>query len=40
MECMKPHSTRLPEIGLALLKFISSHRGLTYVPSHYLLYNN
>ncbi|KAH6678388.1 hypothetical protein B0J14DRAFT_321330 [Halenospora varia] len=29
MECMKPHSTVLPEIGLALLKFVSSHRGLT-----------
>ncbi|KAM3071350.1 hypothetical protein ACMFMG_008942 [Clarireedia jacksonii] len=29
MECLKPHSTVLPEIGLALLKFASSHRGLT-----------
>jgi hypothetical protein len=31
MECLKHHSTVLPEIGLALLKFVSSHRGLTYV---------
>lgn len=29
MECLKPHSTKLQEIGLALLKFVSSHRGLT-----------
>jgi len=29
MECLKPHSTVLAEIGLALLKFVSSHRGLT-----------
>ncbi|RDL41951.1 uncharacterized protein BP5553_01930 [Venustampulla echinocandica] len=29
MECIKPYSTVLPEIGLALLKFVSSHRGLT-----------
>ncbi|KAL3427804.1 PHD-finger domain-containing protein [Phlyctema vagabunda] len=29
MECLKSHSTVLPEIGLALLKFVSSHRGLT-----------
>ncbi|KAG9244811.1 hypothetical protein BJ878DRAFT_396260, partial [Calycina marina] len=29
MECLKPHSPVLPEIGLALLKFVSSHRGLT-----------
>ncbi|KAI9835026.1 MAG: hypothetical protein M1837_003969 [Sclerophora amabilis] len=29
-ECLKPgHSERLSEIGLALLKFVSSHRGLT-----------
>lgn len=28
MECLKPHSTKLQEIGLALLKFVSSHRGL------------
>ena len=33
MECLKTHSTVLPEIGLALLKFVSSHRGLTYVVS-------
>jgi hypothetical protein len=31
MECLKSNSTVLPEIGLALLKFVSSHRGLTYV---------
>lgn len=31
MECLKSHSTVLPEIGLALLKFVSSHRGLTQV---------
>ncbi|KAN0117388.1 hypothetical protein V8E51_003365 [Hyaloscypha variabilis] len=29
MECLKTHSTVLAEIGLALLKFVSSHRGLT-----------
>ncbi|KIN01952.1 hypothetical protein OIDMADRAFT_103201 [Oidiodendron maius Zn] len=29
MECLKSRSTVLPEIGLALLKFVSSHRGLT-----------
>lgn len=29
-ECLKPHSTALVDIGLALLKFVSSHRGLTY----------
>ncbi|KAI9722255.1 MAG: hypothetical protein M1812_001727 [Candelaria pacifica] len=29
-ECLKPeHSEKLAELGLALLKFISSHRGLT-----------
>ncbi|KAH6659905.1 hypothetical protein BKA67DRAFT_653112 [Truncatella angustata] len=28
-ECLKPHSTLLLDIGLALLKFVSSHRGLT-----------
>ncbi|CCU75103.1 PHD finger domain-containing protein [Blumeria hordei DH14] len=28
-ECMDPSSTLLSEIGLALLKFVSSHRGLT-----------
>jgi len=31
MECLKTYSTLLPEMGLALLKFVSSHRGLTYV---------
>lgn len=31
MECLKSHSTVLAEIGLALLKFVSSHRGLTSV---------
>ncbi|TVY26524.1 hypothetical protein LHYA1_G003934 [Lachnellula hyalina] len=31
MECLKPNSTILPDIGLALLKFVSSHRGLTSV---------
>lgn len=31
MECLKTHSTVLAEIGLALLKFVSSHRGLTSV---------
>ncbi|KAI8951018.1 hypothetical protein F4801DRAFT_546936 [Xylaria longipes] len=29
-ECLKPHSTVLVDIGLALLKFVSSHRGLTH----------
>ncbi|RYP21819.1 hypothetical protein DL765_002044 [Monosporascus sp. GIB2] len=28
-ECLKPQSTVLVDIGLALLKFVSSHRGLT-----------
>ncbi|KAI1767671.1 hypothetical protein GGR53DRAFT_518283 [Hypoxylon sp. FL1150] len=28
-ECLKPRSTVLADIGLALLKFVSSHRGLT-----------
>jgi len=28
---MKSHSTVLSDIGLALLKFVSSHRGLTFV---------
>ncbi|KAI0484782.1 hypothetical protein GGR56DRAFT_42821 [Xylariaceae sp. FL0804] len=28
-ECLKPHSAVLVDIGLALLKFVSSHRGLT-----------
>jgi hypothetical protein len=31
MECLKTHSTVLAETGLALLKFVSSHRGLTSV---------
>lgn len=31
MECLKSHSTVLADIGLALLKFVSSHRGLTSV---------
>jgi hypothetical protein len=32
MECLKPDpSDKLEEIGLTLLKWISSHRGLTYV---------
>lgn len=32
MECVKPGpSEKLSEIGLALLKFVSSFRGLTYV---------
>lgn len=32
MECLKPEpSEKLMEIGLSLLKFVSSHRGLTYV---------
>lgn len=31
-ECLKPEpSHKLLEIGLCLLKWISSHRGLTYV---------
>jgi hypothetical protein len=31
-ECLKPEpSYKLLEIGLCLLKWISSHRGLTYV---------
>ncbi|TGJ84110.1 hypothetical protein E0Z10_g4649 [Xylaria hypoxylon] len=29
-ECLKPQSTVLINIGLALLKFVSSHRGLTH----------
>ncbi|KAI0545749.1 hypothetical protein F4679DRAFT_452296 [Xylaria curta] len=29
-ECLKPQSTVLIDIGLALLKFVSSHRGLTH----------
>ncbi len=31
-ECLKPgYSEKLEEIGLTLLKWISSHRGLKYV---------
>lgn len=31
-ECLRPEpSQRLQEVGLALLKYVSSHRGLTYV---------
>lgn len=33
MECLKTSSSILSEIGLALLKFVSSHRGLTYAAS-------
>ncbi|KAI0423236.1 hypothetical protein F5X98DRAFT_7520 [Xylaria grammica] len=29
-ECLKPQSTVLVDIGLALLRFVSSHRGLTH----------
>ncbi|KAK3330310.1 hypothetical protein B0H66DRAFT_543465 [Apodospora peruviana] len=29
-ECLKPSSTALQDIGLGLLKFLSSHRGLTH----------
>jgi hypothetical protein len=36
MECMKSHSTVLSDIGLALLKFVSSHRGLTSVSTYLL----
>lgn len=28
--CLNPDSTMLLDIGLALLKLVSSHRGLTY----------
>lgn len=28
-ECLRPQSTVLRDVGLALLKFVSSHRGLT-----------
>lgn len=30
-ECLKPGSMVLQDIGLGILKFLSSHRGLTYV---------
>ena len=34
-ECLKPGpSEKLAAIGLALLKHVSSHKGLTYVPIH------
>jgi hypothetical protein len=29
-ECLKPFSTKLQDIGLSMLKFLSSHRGLTH----------
>jgi hypothetical protein len=33
-ECLKPgHSERLSQMGLALLKQVSSHKGLTYASS-------
>ncbi len=33
-ECLKPEpSPKLARIGLQLLKYVSSHRGLTYVFS-------
>lgn len=34
MECLKPGSMVLQEIGLGFLKFLSSHRGLTYVLTY------
>lgn len=34
-ECLKPESTLLADLALAILKLVSSHRGLTYGrPSH------
>jgi hypothetical protein len=39
MECMKNHSTVLADIGLALLKFVSSHRGLTFVSPSLLFFH-
>ncbi|RFN42966.1 hypothetical protein FIE12Z_12675 [Fusarium flagelliforme] len=30
VECLKPHSTMLTDIALALLKLVSTHRGLTH----------
>lgn len=30
-ECLNPQSTKLQDIGLSLLKFLSSQRGLTFV---------
>lgn len=38
MECLKTNSPVLQSIGLALLKYVSSHRGLTYA-SYTWLYN-
>lgn len=36
-ECVKPQpSEKLAQIGLQLLKYVSSHRGLTYVYLNYL----
>jgi hypothetical protein len=33
-ECLKPGpSEKLAQIGLALLKHVSSHKGLTYAPN-------
>ncbi|KAB5536632.1 hypothetical protein GE09DRAFT_1176508 [Coniochaeta sp. 2T2.1] len=29
-ECLKPFSTKLQDIGLSMLKYLSSHRGLTH----------
>lgn len=36
-ECLKPYSMALQDIGLSLLKYLSSHRGLTYVTTPALL---
>jgi hypothetical protein len=33
MECLKPSSNLLSDIALAILKLVSSHRGLTYVAT-------
>jgi hypothetical protein len=35
---MKNHSTVLADIGLAVLKFVSSHRGLTFVSPSLLFF--
>ena len=37
MECLKPNSMALQEIGLCFLKFLSSHRSLTYVPGLFMI---
>jgi len=38
-ECLKPGpSEKLAAIGLALLKHVSSHKGLTYVPTYLYIY--